>query len=198
MYAYEAYAGVFIQEQHLATYDIDVFNKRDKNISFALKHKMAQKTLRSILLDVDKSFKKSKEAAYRFVNDKDMVVEIITPISIEEQVNDDFSGVINLEINGTKWINSSKLHKQMVIGENGKCAFISTISPVEYAVYKKWLGEHERKDYMKKQRDIKQSTLVTVLIQEHMPIIDIKEELKSIKNMSKKAIEQYEKEVLDK
>jgi len=197
LYSYEAYAGVFIEDQHLATYDIDVFNKRDKKISFALKNKMAQKTLRSILLDIDKSFKRSKEAAYRFINDDDMVVEIITPISNEEQKNDDFSGVINLEINGTKWLNSSKLHKQMIIGENGKCAFISAISPLEYAVYKKWLGEHERKDYMKKQRDIKQATLVTALIQKHMPILDIQEELKGIQNMSKKAIEQYQKEVLN-
>ena len=46
---------------------------------------------------------------------------------------------------------------------------------------KKWLGEHERKDLMKKQRDIKQSHLVTRLIQEYIPIIDIEEELKSIK-----------------
>ncbi len=196
LYAYEAYAGIFIEEQHLATYDLDVFNKRDKKISFALKNKMPQKTLRSILLDVDKSFKKSKEAPYRFVNNDDIVVEIITPISEEETKNDEFSGVLNLEINGIKWINSSKLHKQMIIGHNGKCAFISSISPVEYAVYKKWLGEHERKDYMKKQRDIKQSTLLTKLIQEHMPIINISEELKGIKNMSKKAIEQYKEEVL--
>ena len=73
----------------------------------------------------------------------------------------------------------------MLIGTNGKCAFVTTINPLEYAVYKKWLGEHERKDLMKKQRDIKQSQLVTKLIQEYIPIIYIEEGLKSIKNMSK-------------
>lgn len=196
LYAYEAYAGVFIEEQHLATFYIDVFNKRDKKISFALKQKMPQKTLRSILLNVDKSFVKSKEAAYRFINDDDIVVEIITPISNTEQTNDVFSGVLNLEINGTKWLNSSKLHKQMLIGENGRCANVTTINPMEYAVYKKWLGEHERKDYMKKQRDIKQSHLTTELIQKYMPLLDINEELKSLKNMSIEAVEQYKKEVL--
>ena len=101
LYSYEAYCGVFIEEQHLATFDIDVFNKRDKKISFALREKLPQKTLKSILLDVDSSFKKSKEAAYRFVNDDDIVVEIITPISKKEQTTDSFSGVINLEIDGT-------------------------------------------------------------------------------------------------
>lgn len=196
MYAYEAYCGLFIEEQHLATYDIDVFNKRDKKISFALKEKLPQKTLKSILLDVDSSFKKSKEAGYRFVNDDDMVVEIITPISKKEQKNDSFSGVINLEIDGIKWLNSSSLLKQMVVGQNGKCAFITTIAPLEYAVYKKWLGEHERKDFMKKQRDIKQSHLVALLVQDYMPTVNITQELKSMKNMSKDAIEQFKNEVL--
>ncbi len=196
MYAYEAYCGLFIEEQHLATYDIDVFNKRDKKISFALKEKLPQKTLKSILLDVDSSFKKSKEAGYRFVNDDDMVVEIITPIFKKEQKNDSFSGVINLEIDGIKWLNSSSLLKQMVVGQNGKCAFITTVAPLEYAVYKKWLGEHERKDFMKKQRDIKQSHLVALLVQDYMPTVNITQELKSMKNMSKDAIEQFKNEVL--
>ena len=197
LYCYEAYCGVFIEEEHLATFDIDVFNKRDKKISVALREKLPQKTIKSILLDVDKSFTKSKEASYRFVNDDDIVVEIITPIKKKEQTNDSFSGVLNLEIEGTKWLESSKLHKQMLIGQNGKCAFVSTIAPLEYAIYKKWLGEHERKDLMKKQRDIKQSWLVTKLILEYIPILDIDEELQNIQNISLDAIEQYKTEVLE-
>jgi len=197
LYCYEAYCGVFIEEEHLATFDIDVFNKRDKKISVALREKLPQKTIKSILLDVDKSFTKSKEASYRFVNDDDIVVEIITPIKKKEQKSDSFSGVLNLEIEGTKWLESSKLHKQMLIGQNGKCAFVSTIAPLEYAIYKKWLGEHERKDLMKKQRDIKQSWLVTKLILEYIPILDIDEELQNIQNISLDAIEQYKTEVLE-
>jgi hypothetical protein len=196
LYAYEAYCGVFIEEEHLATFDIDVFNKRNKKISFALKEKLPQKTLKSILLDVDKSFTKSKEAPYRFINDEDVVVEIITPISKKELQNDNFSGVMNLEIDGTKWIESSKLHKQMLIGQNGKCAFVTTIAPLEYAVYKKWLAEHERKELIKKQRDLKQSHLVTKLIQEYIPIIDIDQELKTIKHISQDAIEEYKQDIL--
>ena len=197
LYCYEAYCGVFIEEEHLATFNIDVFNKRDKKISVALREKLPQKTIKSILLDVDKSFTKSKEASYRFVNDDDIVVEIITPIKKKEQTNDSFSGVLNLEIEGTKWLESSKLHKQMLIGQNGKCAFVSTIAPLEYAIYKKWLGEHERKDLMKKQRDIKQSWIVTKLILEYIPILDIDEELQNIQNISLDAIEQYKTEVLE-
>jgi hypothetical protein len=101
-----------------------------------------------------------------------------------------------IEIDTSKSLVSSKLHKQMLIGQNGKCAFVTTINPLEYAVYKKWLGEHEQKELMKKQRDIKQSHLVTKLIQNYIPIIDIEEELKNIKNMSNQAIQQYKDEVV--
>jgi len=197
LYAYEAYSGVFIEEEHLATFDIDLFNKRDKKISFALKEKMPQKALKALLLDVDKSFVRSKEAAYRFYNDDGVVVEIITPISKNQINNDTFSGVLNLEIDGTKWLNSSKLLKQMVIAQNGKCAFISTIQPLEYAIYKNWLGKHERKDLMKQQRDIKQSYLVTSLIKEYILVIDIEKDIATINNMSKLAIQDYKKDILN-
>lgn len=198
LYAYEVYASVFMEDENLATYDIDIFNKRDKKLSVALRTKLPQKTIKSLLLDIDKSFLKSKEAPYRFINDDNIVVEIITPVSKNNLNSDTFSGVLNLEISGTKWLESSKLEKKMIIGTNGKCAYISTIRPLEYAIYKYWLGKHERKDMMKQQRDIKQSFLVTKLINDYIPIIDIENDLQEIKNMSKNAIEEYRKDVLQK
>jgi hypothetical protein len=198
LYSYEARCGVFMEEEHLATFDIDIFNKRETKISVALKTKLPQKTLRAILEDTDKSFSKAKEAPYRFYNNDGVVVEIITPISKGETEQDEFSGVLNLEIDGIKWLRSSELSKVMVIGENGICANMTTIKPLEYAVYKYWLGKHEREDYIKKQRDMSQSTLVTKLIEEYMPNIEIEEEVKMIKNMSQNAIEEYIDEVFKK
>ena len=196
LYSYEARCAIFMEDEHLATYDIDIFNKRETKISVALQTKLPQKTLKAILEDTDKSFSKSKEAPYRFFNDDGVVVEIITPISKKEQGQDKFSGVLNLEIDGIKWLRSSELYKVMVVGVNGVCANMTTIHPLEYAIYKYWLGKHERKDYMKQQRDISQSSLVTKLIEEHMPNIEIKEDVKKIKNMSKEAVKEYIDEVL--
>ena len=195
LYSYEARCGVFMEDEHLATFDIDIFNKRETKISVALKTKLPQKTLRAILLDTDKTFSKAKEAPYRFYNNDGIVVEIITPIISKETEQDDFSGVLNLEIDGIKWLRSSELSKVMVIGENGLCANMTTIKPLEYAVYKYWLGKHERNDYMKKQRDISQSSLVTKLIEEYMPNINIEQDVKQIKNISQNAIEEYIDEV---
>ena len=191
LYSYEAKCGVFMEDEHLATYDIDIFNKRETKISVALKTKLPQKTLKAILQDTDKSFSKSKETPYRFFNDDGIVVEIITQIPRKEQEQDDFSGVLNLEIDGIKWLRSSELYKVMVIGENGVCANMTTIKPLEYAIYKYWLGKHERKDYIKQQRDISQSKLVTRLIVEYMPNIEIKEEALLIRNISNDAVKEY-------
>jgi len=167
-----------------------------KKISVAFKTKLPQKTLKAILLDTDKTFKRSKDASYRFYNDDGVVVEIITQITTEETKQDDFSGVLNLEIDGIKWLKSSELYKVMVVGENGVCANMTTVNPLEYAVYKYWLGKHERKDYMKRERDINQAALVTELIKEYMPNIEIKEDVKKIKNMSHLAIEEYIEDVI--
>ena len=197
LYAFEARCGVFMEDEHLATFDIDIFNKREKKISVALKTKLPQKTLKAILFDTDKTFKKSKDASYRFYNDEGVVVEIITQITAKETKQDNFSGVLNLEIDGITWLRSSELYKVMVIGENGICANMTTINPLEYAVYKYWLGKHERKDYMKKERDINQSALVTNLIKEFMPNIEIKKDIEQLKNMSHQAINEYIKEVLE-
>lgn len=182
LYAYEVYASVFMEDDNLATYDIDIFNKREKKLSVTLQTKLPQKTIKALLHDIDKSFCKTKEAPYRFINDDSIVVEIITPTSSKYLSNDTFSGVLDLE-------------KKMIIGQNGKCAYVSTIRPLEYAVYKYWLGKHERKDMMKQQRDIKQSFLVTKMIEEYIPTIDIQSELDGIKNMSKDAIDEYRQEV---
>ena len=195
LYSYEARCAVFMEDEHLATYDIDIFNKRETKISVALKTKLPQKTLKAILQDTDKSFSKSSDAPYRFFNDDGVVVEIITPMSNKEVKQDEFSGVLNLEIDGIKWLRSSELYKVMVIGDNGICANMTTIKPLEYAVYKYWLGKHERKDYMKKERDMSQSVLITNLINEYMPNIEIEEDVKQIKNISHDAIDEYINEV---
>ncbi|MDK9694594.1 MAG: nucleotidyltransferase domain-containing protein, partial [Sulfurimonas sp.] len=195
LYAYEAYCGVFIENQHLATFDIDILNKRDKKVSIAFKEKIPNRTLKGILLEIDNTFKESEEAFYRFVNKDEVVVELLTPMRMKAD-NESFSGVREIILDGIKWIESSKLHKQLLVGDSGKCAFITTINPLEYAVYKLWLSVQSYREPMKRDRDLQQSRLVTKLIKEYMLTIDIESELKNIKNMSKEAIEAY-RQMLD-
>ena len=50
---------------------------------------------------------------------------------------------------------------------------------------------------MKSQRDIKQSRLVTKLIKEYIPIVDIENDINNIRNMSISSIEEYKKDVVN-
>ena len=80
--------------------------------------------------------------------------------------------------------------------ENGKCANITTVHPLEFAIYKQWLSKQETRDYQKHIRDQQQSKLVTQLMQECMVDIDIKEEAKKIKHLKKEIVDDYLKEIV--
>jgi hypothetical protein len=83
----------------------------------------------------------------------------------------------------------------MVIADNGKCATLSTIHPLEFAIYKNWLSTVRDRTILKKNRDHAQSKLVTQLIEEYMVNIEIAKELNQLKHFRKDVVEQYEKEV---
>ena len=200
LYAYEARSGVVIEQEHLATRDIDLLNRKDKGISFIFKEMMTTKNAIELLHMIDDSFVKSAEVPYRFINDDGVWVELINPLSDsvkQESFKDNlFADVIPLAIKGMQWLENSRLFKEFIIGDNGKCAFITTIHPLEYAIYKNWLAAEESRDYQKHIRDQQQSKLVTSLIVQHMPNINIKEEIKNMKHFKKEIIDDYLLKVL--
>jgi len=195
LYAYEATAAVVIEQEHLSTRDIDLLNKKDKSISFIFNEIMTSKSAIEFLHTIDNSFEKNDDVPYRFINDDGVWVELINPVSdsikLEHFKDNLFSDVIPLAMNGMQWLESSRLHKELIIGENGRCAFMTTIHPLEYAIYKNWLSKREDRDYEKHIRNLQQSKLVTQLIQEYMPRVDIKGELKNIKHFKKSVIDDY-------
>ena len=193
LYVYEASAAIIIEQEHLSTRDIDLLNKKDKSISFIFNEVMTTRSAIEFLHSIDKTFEKNSSVPYRFINDDGIWVELINPISdsikIESFKDNLFSDVIPLAMNGMQWLESSRLYKELIIGENGKCAFMTTIHPLEYAIYKNWLSKREDRDYEKHIRDLQQSKLVTKLIQEHIPRINIEDEIKQIKHFKKSVVE---------
>ncbi|MCF6309461.1 MAG: nucleotidyltransferase domain-containing protein [Sulfurimonas sp.] len=195
LYAYEVRSGVVIEQEHLATRDIDLLNRKDKGISFIFNEMMTTKNAIELLNMIDSSFTKSDKVPYRFINDDGIWIELINPMSDsikQESFKDNlFADVMPLAMNGMQWLENSRLFKELIIGENGKCAFITTVHPLEYAIYKNWLSAQEDRDYLKHTRDLQQSKLVTKLITEHMPDINIEEEVKNIKHFKKEIIDSY-------
>lgn len=199
LYAYESRCGVAIEQEHLATRDIDLLNRKDKGASFIYNELMTSRYAIELLHSIDTTFSQSKEVPYRFINDAGTWIELINPTSDaikQESFRDNlFSDVISLAMNGMQWLENSRLVKELIIGENGKCAFVTTIHPLEYAIYKNWLSKQEDRDFQKHTRDQEQSKLVTELMKTYMIDIDIKKEAQNIRHFKKSVVDDYLKSI---
>lgn len=197
LYAYEAHCGVFVEEEQLATVDIDLLNKQNKEISMIFTEVLPGGKLAELLKLIDKSFTQDEKVPYRFYNKEGVLLELINPISQKVDMphykqDPFFTDVISLEMEGMQWLENSRLFKSLVIADNGTCAFITTIHPLEFAVYKHWLGDQKDRNILKKQRDREQSKLVTKLITDYMTDIDIAESLENMLHFKKELIEEYQ------
>ena len=194
LYAYEARAGIMIEEEHLATRDIDILNRKDKKVSFMFNLINDSKLAIDLLQSIDKSFYQSPKAPYRFINKDGIWVELITSSSVKK---DKFlTDVIELEIDGLQWLENARLFSETIIGDDGKSANLTTIHPLEFAIYKNWLSKQKDRDFIKHTRDKEQSRLVTKIIVDYMPNIDITQELDEIKHIPKNLIDSYKNEIL--
>jgi hypothetical protein len=99
--------------------------------------------------------------------------------------------VIHLDLEGVQWLENARLFKETIIGLDGKSAEITSIHPVEYAIYKNWLGQREDRDFLKYSRDIEQSKLVTQIIVDYMPNIALDKEIEEIKHIPKEVVNDY-------
>jgi len=199
LYAYEAKVGIVIEEQHLATRDIDILNKKDRGVSFLFREFMPANDAATFMQSIDKSFYQSQNVPYRFINKDGVWIELITPskntVYSKEVSESFFSDVTPLEMDGMQWLENARLFTETVIGEDGKSANITTIHPLEYAIYKNWLAKREDRDFLKHTRDIEQSKLVTQIILEYMPNIEIESQIKLIKHMKQEVVEAYMQDI---
>ncbi|AKF25468.1 hypothetical protein YH65_08840 [Sulfurovum lithotrophicum] len=201
LYAYESYCGVFIEEENLATDDIDLLNKHSKALSVVFDEVLPQGKLTEMIKLIDKSFEPDGDVPYRFRNKEGVLLEVLSPVQEKdafggEALADGFTNVLSLTMEGMQWLENSRIFKSMVIADNGKCAILSTIHPLEFAVYKYWLSTVSDRNILKKNRDEAQARLVTQLIKEYMVNINILQELESMKHFKKELVEIYMKEMV--
>ncbi len=192
LYAYEAYCAVFVEEQHLATFDIDLLSRKERKISFLFKEALPNMKATQLLKEIDKSFEEHPHVPYRFENKEGVIVEIINPFKKTDK-EEGFMDIIALEMEGMQWLESSRLFKSLIVGENGKVAYLKTIDPLDFAIYKLWLSAKSDREPIKRERDLKQAQLVTTLIREYMLDRDISSELTRIKHFSRGLIDSYKK-----
>jgi len=192
LYAYESYCGVFIEEKHLATFDIDLLSRKNKKVSFFFKEQLPDIKITDFIKSIDSSFVLNPKVPYRFENRDGVIVEVINPISSSINLkSDSFTDIIPLDMEGMQWLESTRLFKSLIIGENGQVAYLQTINPLDFAIYKLWLSQKRDREPIKRDRDLKQVRLVTKLIDEYILDIDITKQLEESRHFSKDVVEKY-------
>lgn len=201
LYCYEAHCGVFLENAALSTIDIDILGRRNKKLSFAFKELMGDKKIVELIKSIDKSFEQNQKAPYQFVNKANVCLEIINPapkqMRLENANNDYFTDAVSLELDKMEWLENSRLFKAVVVADNGKIASITTLHPMDFAIYKNWLSQKDDRAPLKKARDAEQSKITTKLALEYMTDIDAKKYIAKAKHFKNEAVADYEKNVLD-
>lgn len=177
LYAYEAAAGVRIESGDvLATKDIDLLWDTRKRIQFSTTMAVAGYSMLGLLRKVDPSFRLRRDQLYTAVNDKGFEVDIIRRETAEgdphpmriTNAEDDF-WVTQAE-NAAELLNAPRF-TAMIVAPSGDMARMTTISPIAFARFKRWLAAQPTRDPMKRSRDTLQAEVVEQLTAEYLPHI---------------------------
>ncbi len=177
LYAYEAAAGVRIESGDvLATKDIDLLWDTRKRIQFSTTMKAAGDSMLGLLRKVDPSFRLRRDQLYTAVNDKGVEVDIIRretaegdphPLRITD-AEDDFW--VTPAERAAELLNASRF-SAMIVAPSGGMARMTTISPIAFAKFKRWLAAQPTRDPMKRSRDTLQAEVVEQIVAEYLPHI---------------------------
>lgn len=146
---------------------------------------------------IDPTFEANPNIPYQFINKNQILLEIINPLSRHittahtRNIDQGFTDIIPLEMQGMEWLESSRLLHATVIGLSGRPARITTLHPLDFCIYKNWLGGKTDRDPIKTQRDTEQSRLITTLIIQNLPQIDIQSELENIRHFKRESISRF-------
>lgn len=177
LYAYEAAAGVRISSGDvLATKDIDLLWDTRKRIQFSTTMAVAGYSMLGLLRKVDPSFRLRRDQPYTAVNDKGFEVDIIRRETAEGDTHP--MRITNAE--DDFWVTQAESAAElldaprftaMIVAPSGDMARMTTVSPIAFAKFKRWLAAQPTRDPMKRSRDTLQAEVVEQLAAEHLPHI---------------------------
>jgi len=175
LYAYEAAAGVRIESGDvLATKDIDLLWDTRKRVQFSITMEAAGYSMVGLLRKVDPTFRLRRDQLYTAVNDKGFEVDIIRretaegdphPLRITD-AEDDF-WVTQAE-RAAELLNAPRF-SAMIVSPSGDMARMTTIAPIAFAKFKRWLAAQPTRDPMKRSRDTLQADVVGEIVAEYLP-----------------------------
>ena len=171
LYAYETAASARIEEGLLATRDFDLLWDNRKKLSLALQEGPLIDGMIGLLKKIDRSFVIREDQKYTAVNKDGYEVDFIRRNSDVNParfsaLDDDFWVV---KARNADWLLSAPKFKEMVVGVNGQMAYINTVDPRAFALFKLWMAEQKDREYGKRLRDAAQAKVVVSLINERLP-----------------------------
>ncbi len=174
LYAYEAKAGVRVEERHLATNDLDLLWDNRRKLRLAVQQELSEHGLLGILKRIDKSFELRADQPYTAINKDGFEVDVLRrlgPGSDREParlsgLEDDFWAV---KARNADWLLSAPKFRQMVVSSTGRMAEMVTVDPRAFVLFKLWMAQDRLRDPLKRTRDANQAKVVLKLIEERMP-----------------------------
>ncbi len=175
IFAYEAAAGVFVDNPLMATVDLDILWDIRSRLRLAADTQHPQESgLLALLRKSDRSFERLEGQRFRAVNKSGYMVDLIKPeprpvMKKERRRMGGESDLEAAEIRNLQWLQSAPKFTQTVIGADGYPALMTCPDPRAFALHKLWLSEQPDRDPLKKQRDRNQGIAVAYMVCRYLP-----------------------------
>lgn len=176
LYAYEASAGVQIDNSLTATEDVDLLFDARMRLSFSVSESIEKGSLLRLLQRVDKSFVRSQQR-FRATNKDGFLVDLIKPLRnppwVQERqtLTNDPNDLEAIEIAHLDWLESAPAFEAVAIDQIGEPLRIVTTDPRAFGVHKLWLSRQADREPIKARRDQLQAKTVAALSTQflHLP-----------------------------
>ena len=183
IYAYEAAAGVRVEEGALATNDIDLFFDAQRHMQLLTELRLQRTTLTGILRRVDKSFRVRPDMKQTAVNDQGFEIDIIRrehksrdphPMALAD-VELDEEALWAVQVSTGDQIQSAPGFEQMVVATNGEMALMRTIDPQAFVNIKRRLSQSRERDRLKALRDASQANIIEEMLDDGALLSSLRE-----------------------
>jgi hypothetical protein len=183
LFAYECMAGIVFDGALTATTDLDLLWDVRKRLTLAVVDGEPDSVL-GILRRADKSYV-SKSAPFRASNDAGFMVDFIRP----ERANESYASDPSLtaadtmaaqSIAGLQWLVNAPKIEQIIIAEDGRPLWVSSIDPRVFALHKYWVSKQTNREATKRTRDAQQAIAVAALATQYLQLDFKAKELSAI------------------
>ena len=179
IFAYEAMAGVMVDQGLATTGDIDLLFDSRSQLRFVVSDDIPERSLLTLLRSVDKSFMRSRQR-YRAENADGYLVDLIKPMrnppwkkdrdKVSEEQADDLTAS---EIEGLVWLENAPAFEAIAIDERGFPLRMVTADPRVWAIHKNWVSQRLDRDPVKKRRDSAQARAVGAMVTAYFPHLPV-------------------------